>query len=199
MTELHPASRIVLRLLARPEADSGPNLALGPTISQSLAGTACEGVVSVSVRDTAALLASLSVPQPGDPYGAPPLPPDLAGSIARPPVGLRIALMLESPFDGTVTDEGFGGRNSAAARICEAMGLLCCRCACRWKARNSSRATAASGPTNCNRHHLRHYADAPCSVRCCHGSTHSSALVLGRVWRHPGPCSSLKRSATSTA
>ncbi len=96
-------------------------ISLGPMIGEALGGTACEGVVSISVRDTVALLSALSVPQPGDPYAAPRLPVDLLGEVARPRRRMRIGLVLSSPFDGTVTEQGSAAA-LAAADLCDDLG-----------------------------------------------------------------------------
>lgn len=96
-------------------------ISLGPMIGESLGGTACEGVVSISVRDTAALLDSLAGSRPGDPYSAAPLPEPLVQSMQQPLRRLRIALVTESPFGGDILEEA---RDAAAkaALLCEALG-----------------------------------------------------------------------------
>jgi amidase len=46
-------------------------VSLGPEIGEMWAGLACEGTVTRTVRDTAALLDAIAGAMPGDPYGAP--------------------------------------------------------------------------------------------------------------------------------
>ncbi|WP_347059977.1 amidase [Blastococcus sp. HT6-30] len=65
----------------------------GPEVGESWAGATIDGVVTRTVRDTAAVLDVLSGPMPGDPYVAPPLPRRLAQEVG-PPVGrLRVGLL----------------------------------------------------------------------------------------------------------
>ncbi|HWK63654.1 MAG TPA: amidase family protein [Rhizobiaceae bacterium] len=125
-------------------------ISLGPTIGESLGGTACEGVLSISVRDTARLIAALSAPQPGDPYRAPSLPDDLVAAIEKPPARLRIALVLESPFDGTVATQGAEAA-AAAAKLCEALGheIVLTALPVDWTALRPR--YQRFYPTNCNR------------------------------------------------
>lgn len=125
-------------------------ISLGPMIGEALGGTACEGVLSISVRDTAALLAALSGRQPGDPYSAPPLPRDLAATVARPPRRLRIALVLESPFDGSATEQGSTAA-LAAASLCEAIGHTVLPARLPIECEELEPRYRRFYPTNCNR------------------------------------------------
>jgi amidase len=58
-----------------------------------------EGVVTRSVRDTAALLDLLSGRMPGDPYAAPPPARPFAAEVAADPGRLRIGVMRRGPRD----------------------------------------------------------------------------------------------------
>jgi len=64
----------------------------GPDLGDGLGGLACEGVVSRSVRDTAAVLDAISGAMPGDPYTAPPPAQRYADVIRSRPPRLRIGL-----------------------------------------------------------------------------------------------------------
>jgi len=66
-------------------------LPLGPLLGEALGGFIADGVVSRTVRDTAAALDAAQGPEPGDPYYAPPVArPYLEETRAEPPP-LRIA------------------------------------------------------------------------------------------------------------
>ncbi len=96
-------------------------ISLGPSIGETLNGTACEGVVSVSVRDTAMLLDALSGARHGDPYSAPALPEPLLQTMERPRKRLRIGLITASPFGDEVSEDA---REAAtrASLLCEQLG-----------------------------------------------------------------------------
>ena len=66
---------------------------LGPEVGDTWAGSTVHGVVTRTVRDTAALLDAMSGPMPGDPYSAPPLPGPLAAEVGRDPGRLRIGIL----------------------------------------------------------------------------------------------------------
>jgi len=67
-------------------------LPLGPVMTDISAGlTACDGAITVSVRDSAALLDALSGPEPGDPYWAPPTTRPFIQKVGTDPGNLRIA------------------------------------------------------------------------------------------------------------
>lgn len=63
----------------------------GPYAGEGWAGMACDGFLTRSVRDTAALLDATVGPDLGAPYRAPPLREGFMAAIARPPRRLRIA------------------------------------------------------------------------------------------------------------
>jgi amidase len=71
-------------------------LPLGPIIGDSLSGLIVEGVVSRSVRDTAAALDVALGPEPGDPYCAPPVARPFMEEIRHEPARLRIAISTRS-------------------------------------------------------------------------------------------------------
>ncbi len=76
-------------------------VSLGPTIGEGWGGAHVEGVVSRTVRDTAAVLDGISRPWPGDPYWAPPPETPFTQVISEPPPVLRIGLCPQSGWGGT--------------------------------------------------------------------------------------------------
>ncbi|MEX1218392.1 MAG: amidase [Acidimicrobiales bacterium] len=66
---------------------------LGPEVSDSWAGSTTNGIVTRSVRDTAALLDAIAGPMPGDSYAAPVLPGPLLREVGKDPGALRIGLL----------------------------------------------------------------------------------------------------------
>lgn len=75
-------------------------VSLGPTIGEMWQGFAIEGVVTRSVRDTAAILDAIAGPMPGDPYVALAPQRSYALEVGRDPGKLRIGLMKTSPKGG---------------------------------------------------------------------------------------------------
>ena len=71
----------------------------GPGLGERWSGFSVEGVVTRSVRDTAALLDLLSGRMPGDPYAAPPPARPFAAEVAADPGRLRIGVMRRGPRD----------------------------------------------------------------------------------------------------
>lgn len=72
-------------------------------IGETLAGAGAQLCVSVSVRDSAALLDALAGDEPGDPYRAPSGRGSFLAATQAPPGKLRIAFMRK-PMDGTPLD-----------------------------------------------------------------------------------------------
>ena len=93
----------------------------GPGIGERWAGCSCEGVVSRSVRDTAALLDVTSGPMPGDPYAAAPPPRPFSAELGVDPGRLRIGLMDVAPRAGELhPDCELAARN--AGKLLESLG-----------------------------------------------------------------------------
>ena len=72
-------------------------------IGETLAGAGAQHAVTVSVRDSAALLDILAGGEPGDPYAAPAAAGSFFAATRRPPGKLRIAFMRK-PVGGASLD-----------------------------------------------------------------------------------------------
>ena len=77
-------------------------ISLAP-IGETLAGAGAQHCVSISVRDSAALLDATAGAEPGDPYAAPPPSDTFLGAASRMPGKLRVAFMLK-PVGGDTLD-----------------------------------------------------------------------------------------------
>jgi amidase len=75
-------------------------VSVGPLVGEALHGLAIEGAVTISVRDTAAILDAISGPMPGDPYHAPPPRRPFVEEVGCDPGRLRIGLMTTRPGGG---------------------------------------------------------------------------------------------------
>jgi amidase len=73
---------------------------LGPQHVECFSFLTHEGVMTRSVRDTAAVLDAVAGPSPGDPYQAPPLRRPLASALDGPPAPLRIGVVTKVPVTG---------------------------------------------------------------------------------------------------
>jgi amidase len=80
-------------------------VSFGPEHGPLFSGLVTEGVVTRSVRDSAALLDVLSGPCPGDPCAAPPPPHPFLSEIGAPPGRLRVAVTRRSLFARTTHPE----------------------------------------------------------------------------------------------
>jgi amidase len=78
---------------------------LGPDRGEGWAGFSCGHVVSLSVRDSAAMLDATSGPEPWSPYFAPPRERPFAEEVRRDPGRLRIAFTDESPYGEAIDPE----------------------------------------------------------------------------------------------
>jgi amidase len=93
----------------------------GPAAGERWAGCSCEGFVSRSVRDTAALLDLTSGAMPGDPYAAPPPARPFAHEVGAEPGRLRIGWMDRAPR-GEPLHPDCREAAAAAARLLESLG-----------------------------------------------------------------------------
>jgi Asp-tRNA(Asn)/Glu-tRNA(Gln) amidotransferase A subunit family amidase len=94
---------------------------LAPYAGESLAGCSVEHAVSISVRDSAAVLDATCGPAPGDPYFAPPPARPFLEEVGADPGRLRIALATR-PFNGAPVEAECVRAAEAAARLCEELG-----------------------------------------------------------------------------
>ena len=94
----------------------------GPEIGESWAGATIDGVLSRTVRDTAALLDAIGRPMPGDPYIAPPLPRPLAEEVGAPIGPLRVGLLDTAPEDRYLDHPQCRAAVERAGRLLEELG-----------------------------------------------------------------------------
>ena len=95
-------------------------ISLAP-IGETLAGAGAQLCVSISVRDSAALLDALTGGEPGDPYGAPDAEGSFLGATRRAPGRLRIAL-LRKPVGWKSMDPALVAAVERTAKRLEALG-----------------------------------------------------------------------------
>jgi len=95
---------------------------LGPAISESWAGSTTNGVVTRTVRDTAALLDAMSGPMPGDTYAAPLLPRPLVEEVGRDPGSLRIGILDHPLLPGVETSSEMASAVRFTASLLEQLG-----------------------------------------------------------------------------
>ncbi|MBR1216445.1 amidase [Bradyrhizobium sp. U87765 SZCCT0131] len=94
---------------------------LGPDRGEGWGGFSCNHVVSISVRDSAAMLDALHGPEPSSPYTAPPPERPYLDEIARPPGRLRIAFSATSPAGDALDPEVTAAVREVAALL-ESLG-----------------------------------------------------------------------------
>jgi Asp-tRNA(Asn)/Glu-tRNA(Gln) amidotransferase A subunit family amidase len=95
-------------------------ISLAP-IGETLAGAGAQHCVSISVRDSAALLDATAGAEPGDPYGAPPPSGTFLDAATRPPVTLRVAF-LRKPVGGDALDPVLVRAIERTATLLEELG-----------------------------------------------------------------------------
>ena len=95
---------------------------LGPEYGELWGGLVSEGVVSLSVRDTALCLDAAAGAAPGDPYQVPPPPRRFAEALARDPGALRVGLCAEIPAAPGAVHPECRAAALAAARLLESLG-----------------------------------------------------------------------------
>jgi amidase len=96
-------------------------ISYAPDMSDSIDGLGVEGVVSRTVRDTAAAFDAISGYVPGDPYCAPPEPASYLDGMKRKPKKLRIAFSTKK-LDGTALDPDCVAAVKRAAKLCADLG-----------------------------------------------------------------------------
>ena len=98
---------------------------LGPLYGDMVSGLTCEHALTVSVRDSAALLDATSGPDFGDPYWAPPKERSYLKEVSREPGRLKIGVLLEIPagwHDESKLHPDCEQAVRDAARLCEELG-----------------------------------------------------------------------------
>jgi amidase len=94
---------------------------LGPDRGEGWGGFACGHVVSVSVRDSAAMLDALHGPEPSSPYVAPPPERSFLEEVGRDPGRLRIAFTDKSP-NGDAIDAEIAAATRETAALLSGLG-----------------------------------------------------------------------------
>ncbi len=94
---------------------------MGPDMGEGWSGMSAGHAVTVSVRDSAALLDAVAGPDPGDPYAAPALERPLLEEVGDDPGKLRIAVAVEA-FNGVETDPECVRAVEAVAALCGELG-----------------------------------------------------------------------------
>ena len=94
---------------------------LGPDVGDLLSGLVCEHALTLSVRDSAALLDATAGPASGDPYCAPPPARPFLEEVGRDPGRLRIAFS-RSALTGVAVHRDCVAAVEDAARLCASFG-----------------------------------------------------------------------------
>jgi amidase len=94
---------------------------MGPDLGEGWHGMVAEHALTVSVRDSAALLDATAGPDPGAPYVAPPRERPYLEEVGRDPGRLRIAFTARSLFGKAVHPDCVAAV-ADAARLCERLG-----------------------------------------------------------------------------
>ena len=96
---------------------------MGPLRTEGWGGLSTNGVISRSVRDTAAMLDATHGVELGSRYGAPTPDGSFLSQVTKKPGRLRIALMLK-PLSGAPVDAEVLAATRAAAKLCEDLGHI---------------------------------------------------------------------------
>jgi Asp-tRNA(Asn)/Glu-tRNA(Gln) amidotransferase A subunit family amidase len=94
----------------------------GPDVGEDWAGATIDGVVTRTVRDTAAVLDLVGRPMPGDRYAAPPLPRPLREEVGAPVGRLRVGLLAAPPDGRWLDSPECRAAVARAARLLEELG-----------------------------------------------------------------------------
>jgi amidase len=97
-------------------------VSVGPDIGESWAGLSIDGVVTRSVRDTAAVLDEISGYEPGDPYTAPEPSRPYRHEVGADPGRLRIGLLEHPLFDFQLNHPESAASVRDTARLLEDLG-----------------------------------------------------------------------------
>jgi amidase/6-aminohexanoate-cyclic-dimer hydrolase len=90
---------------------------IGPDRGEGWGGFACGHVVSLSVRDSAAMLDAIHGPEPSSPYYAPPPQRPFADEVGRDPGKLRIAFTDQSTYGEPIDPEIAAAVRDVAAML----------------------------------------------------------------------------------
>jgi len=90
---------------------------LGPDRGEGWSGFSCGHVVSISVRDSAAMLDAIHGPEPSSPYVAPPPERSFLEEVGRDPGRLRIAFTDKSPYGEAIDPEIAAATREVAALL----------------------------------------------------------------------------------
>jgi len=96
-------------------------ITLGPDLGDIMNGLVVEHAVTLSVRDSAAILDATQGPMPGDPYFAPPPARPYVEEVKAPPGKLRIAFSVRAPTGVDVHADCIAAVKDAA-KLCEELG-----------------------------------------------------------------------------
>ena len=93
----------------------------GPDAGEGWSGMSAQHVVSLTVRDGAALLDATHGPAPGDPYAAPPPERSFLSEVGAPTGRLRVALAVDPP-SGVAIDPECERAARETAQLCSDLG-----------------------------------------------------------------------------
>lgn len=93
---------------------------MGPLVDEAIEGMGCQHAVSITVRDSAAMLDATSAPEVGAPYGIPTPERPYLSEVGRNPGKLRIAVNTTGPFAQTHPDCRAAVKD--VAELCEELG-----------------------------------------------------------------------------
>ena len=94
----------------------------GPDLGDALGGLVGEGVLTRSVRDTAAILDAIAGAMPGDPYTATPPARPYREEVGRKPGKLRVGVLSRAPGEVFEVDKDCVQAAENAARLLESLG-----------------------------------------------------------------------------
>ena len=94
---------------------------LGPDYGDMFSGLVAAHVLTISVRDSAALLDASCGPEPGDPYAAPPPARRFSEEVGASPGKLRIGLITTTPTGASVHPDCVAAAQDAA-KLCDDLG-----------------------------------------------------------------------------
>lgn len=93
----------------------------GPDLGEGWSGLSTNHVITISVRDSAAILDCIAGPDIGDPYYAPPQPQSYLTSLSAQPKTLKIAVATKASVPVSVTAECVTAVENAA-KLCQELG-----------------------------------------------------------------------------